>query len=136
MQRILTKGKVVEGAKRGRELGFPTANIELTKEQANALPPIGIYAVWVKGKNHGLDIAHKGAASWGFNPTFGLEKPQLEVHILDFNEMIYGEDLEVEFVEFIRGEIKFESLENLIQHIADDCAKCDKLLEVNAPQIL
>ena len=116
---------MVEGAKRGRELGFPTANIELNQKLASTLPDIGIYAVFVKLKN---DTYH-GAASWGFNPTFGLKNPQLEVHILDFDEMIYGETLGVEFVEFIRGESKFESIEKLIETIADDCVKCRKLLQ-------
>ena len=125
MERIEVSGLVVEGAKRGKTLGFPTANIELNKEQALLLPNIGIYAVNVKLNEKTLD----GAASWGFNPTFGLENPQLEVHILNFNEDIYGKKISVEFVEFIRGEIKFESIEKLKENIQEDCIKCEKILQ-------
>tara|TARA_R110000868_G_scaffold189695_2_gene432998 strand:+ start:46072 stop:46464 length:393 start_codon:yes stop_codon:yes gene_type:complete len=126
MKRIKVSGIVVEGAKRGRELGFPTANIELNQDQAKSMPDIGIYAVNTILNNK----KYMGAASWGFNPTFGLEKPQLEVHILDFDKMIYGETLSVEFAEFIRGEKKFTSIEKLKETIFDDCIKCRTILEM------
>lgn len=132
MENITISGIVVTGAKRGRELGFPTANIELNKKQVATLPSIGIYAVWVQLKNH----LYLGAASWGFNPTFGLEKPQLEVHILDFDTMIYNETLKIEFAEFIRGEIKFTNLEDLKKNIADDCVKCRAILNSKKPKVL
>ncbi|MAI08786.1 MAG: hypothetical protein CMF61_07490 [Magnetococcales bacterium] len=127
-EQITVQGPVVHGAKRGRELGFPTANIELNEEYASKMPEIGIYAVWVKSNSPKINGICMGAASWGFNPTFGLTNPQLEVHILNFDNDIYGEELEVEFVEFIRGEINFACLESLVEKIQEDCEKTEEIL--------
>lgn len=127
-EHITVKGPVVHGAKRGRELGFPTANIELNDKFVKKMPEIGIYAVWVKSNSAKIKGTCMGAASWGFNPTFGLSNPQLEVHILNFDDDIYDETLEVEFVEFIRGEINFACLESLIEKMQEDCKKTEEIL--------
>jgi riboflavin kinase/FMN adenylyltransferase len=116
-------GIVIEGAKRGRQLGYPTANLDTKPEN---LPKIGVYAVMVNIK--GRDTWHMGAASVGYNPTFGLKVPQFEVHILDFDEDIYGETLQVECKHYLRDELKFDGLDALIEQIEADCTKARELL--------
>ncbi|MBM4276437.1 MAG: bifunctional riboflavin kinase/FAD synthetase [Deltaproteobacteria bacterium] len=106
-------GRVIEGTKRGRALGFPTANLEMAEE---LYPKPGVYAVRVKRKRQWL----KGLANIGFNPTFDAKAVSLEVHILNFAGEIYGEELQVYFTERIRDEIRFSSTEGLIQQIRKD----------------
>ena len=112
-------GNVIEGAKRGQTLGFPTANLE-TKDEL--YPPIGVYAVEVI-RNH---KTHHGLASIGRNPTFQVQYEassapvSLEVYILNFNETIYGEEIQVDFKKRIRGEIRFESSAQLVEQIQKD----------------
>lgn len=103
-------GKVVHGAKRGRELGFPTANIHI-KHERPALT--GVYAVKLDRLN--------AVANLGVRPTIaGVPKLLLEVHILDFNENIYGKHVHVEFLHKIRDEMKFNDLDALKAQIAQD----------------
>ena len=103
-------GKVVHGAKRGRELGFPTANIHMRHERP-ALT--GVYAVKLDGLN--------SVANLGVRPTIaGVPKLLLEVHILDFNGDLYGRHVHVEFLHKIREEIKFDGLDALKAQIAQD----------------
>ena len=103
-------GKVVHGAKRGRELGFPTANIHMRHERP-ALT--GVYAVKLDGLN--------SVANLGVRPTIaGVPKLLLEVHVLDFNDNLYGKHVHVEFLHKIRIEMKFESLDALKTQIAAD----------------
>ena len=103
-------GKVVHGAKRGRELGFPTANIHMRHERP-ALT--GVYAVKLDGFN--------AVANLGVRPTIaGIPKLLLEVHVLDFNGDLYGKHVHVEFLHKIRDEQKFASLEALKAQIAID----------------
>ena len=103
-------GKVVHGAKRGRELGFPTANIHMRHERP-ALT--GVYAVKLDGLN--------AVANLGVRPTIaGVPKLLLEVHVLDFNGDLYGKHVHVEFLHKIRDEMKFESLDALKTQIAAD----------------
>jgi len=109
-------GIVVQGDKRGRELGFPTANLRIENED-KLLPAIGIYAVEfiVKGN------IYQGLLSIGKRPTFydsGEIVP--EVYVFDFNEDIYGENVTVNLVERIRGEEKFSSAEELIEQMKKD----------------
>jgi len=103
-------GKVVHGAQRGRELGFPTANIHMRHER----PAIkGVYAVKLDGLN--------AIANLGVRPTIsGVPKLLLEVHVLDFDNDLYGKHVHVEFMHKIREEKKFESLDALKAHIAKD----------------
>jgi riboflavin kinase/FMN adenylyltransferase len=112
-------GKVVEGAQRGKNLGFPTANLEISDE---LYPKIGVYAVEVQW-NHQL---LSGVANIGLNPTF-LPEPSkkggelsLEVHILNFDREIYGEEIQVNFKRRIRDEIRFTSPAQLIDRIQKD----------------
>ena len=112
-------GEVVEGAKRGQALGFPTANLELSDE---LYPKAGVYAVEVEWRQQRLN----GLANVGSNPTFfseqdGKGKPiSLEVYILNFNRKIYGEEIQVNFKRRIRNEVRFESSSLLIEQIKKD----------------
>ncbi|MEC8066715.1 MAG: riboflavin kinase [Pseudomonadota bacterium] len=126
---IHIQGTVVHGAKRGRELGFPTANIELSEKQLKTMPKIGIYAGYVHCPSTHGDKTLMGAISWGFNPTFGLKNPQLEVHILDFDHDIYDQQLSINFVEFIRGEVSFTTLEALVEKMGEDCLITRQILK-------
>lgn len=114
-------GQVVGGAKRGTGLGFPTANL--------TLPPgtdlgFGIYAVrvWLDGK------AHPAAAYLGTRPTFDDGAPVLEVFLLDFDGDLYGREIEVEFIDFIREDRKFASLDALKAQMAEDTDKARRML--------
>lgn len=108
-------GQVVRGDGRGRTIGFPTANIQLDK--SFVIPRTGVYAVEVEVKGQ----VRSGVMNIGYKPTFTTDnKLSLEVHILDFNEDIYGEQIAVRFHAFIRGERKFPSIEQLIAQIRQD----------------
>ena len=109
------KGQVSHGDKRGRELGYPTANIDMGDYCS---PAYGIYAVKIKVDGEW----HIGAANIGIRPMFEVKKPLLEVYILDFDREIYGEDVIVEPVAYLRGEMKFDNLDDLKQQMAKDVA--------------
>jgi riboflavin kinase/FMN adenylyltransferase len=106
-------GQVVHGDKRGRDLGFPTANIRLDN---NCGLKHGIYAVRVGHGKTRLD----GVASFGRRPTFDNGAPLLEVFLFDFRGDLYGEMLDVAFIGFIREELKFSSAEALIRRMDED----------------
>ncbi len=110
-------GTVIEGDQLGRKLGFPTANISVQNEQ---LPPPGVYAAMTFLYNDPLP----SVINLGHKPTVSGTKAamQLEVHILDFNANLYGTDIEVEILQLLRPEQKFDSLESLKQQIAKDVA--------------
>lgn len=114
-------GEVVLGKQLGRELGAPTANIDI---DARSLPLQGVFAVEVSlGKR-----ALAGVASIGYNPTIADNlKASLEVHIFDFNEDVYGECLTVSFVKKLRDETKFSNLEALKQQIIVDIEQAKKV---------
>lgn len=111
------QGKVVEGIKLGRKLGYPTANIELD-EPKKLLPRNGVYAV-IASVN---DREYKGMLSIGTRPTLNLPKPEkaVEVNLFDFEGDLYNKSIKVSFIEWLRSEIKFGSLEELKQQIAVD----------------
>ena len=113
-------GEVMHGEKRGRDLGYPTANIRLDK---NCGLKHGIYAVRV-GLGGGKDqVRFDGAASFGRRPTFDNGAPLLEVFLFDFEGDLYGKSLDVAFIAFIRDELKFDSIEALIRQMDDDSAR-------------
>ncbi len=115
-------GKVIRGDGRGRELGFPTANLDITDL---CIPPSGVYAahVLVEGQTH------RAAVNIGLRPT--VKEPEqrlhIEAHILDFEGDLYDEELKITIVEKLRDEEKFESLEELQKQIAADIQKARKL---------
>ncbi|MEI7864418.1 MAG: riboflavin biosynthesis protein RibF [Chthoniobacterales bacterium] len=109
-------GPVVAGARRGHELGFPTANIVVDGLQ---LPPDGVYAVQARLGESWL----RGVANLGVRPTISTDAARvLEVHLLDFKGDLYGREMEVQFLRFLRGEKKFTSLDELRAQIACDIA--------------
>lgn len=114
-------GKVVGGAKRGTGLGFPTANVPLPRGTGLGH---GIYAVRVYMEGQSLD----GAAYLGTRPTYDDGKPVLEVFLFGFDDDLYGREIEVEFIEFIRPDRKFESSEALIAQMEIDCARARDIL--------
>src|SRR4030081_1766047 len=109
-------GLVIHGEKRGRDLGYPTANIRLDR---NCGLKHGIYAVRV---GHD-DKLYDGVASFGRRPTFDNGAPLLEVFLFDFEGDLYGKVLDVAFIAFIRDELKFEGIEPLVRQMDDDSAR-------------
>jgi riboflavin kinase/FMN adenylyltransferase len=113
-------GTVIHGEKRGRDLGYPTANIRLDKTCGLKH---GIYAVRV-GRGQGKDQQRfDGVASFGRRPTFDNGAPLLEVFLFDFKGDLYGQALDVAFISFIREELKFDSVEALIRRMDQDSAE-------------
>ncbi|MEZ5964796.1 MAG: riboflavin biosynthesis protein RibF [Planctomycetota bacterium] len=117
-------GVVEQGDRRGRQLGFPTANLV---PQSSVLPPLGVYAVHVIHDGE----TYAGVANHGRRPTFaGEDGPTvLEVHLLDFEGDLYGATLEVSFVAALRGEQTFASAEALRTQIAKDVARARAMLQ-------
>ncbi len=120
------EGRVRRGDRRGRELGFPTANVELEDYQR---PKYGVYAVRVT-----LDDGseHPGVASLGVRPTFEPPTELLEAHLFGFDGDLYDRSIEVALHAFIREERKFESLDDLVAHMREDEAAARKLLALPA----
>ncbi len=120
------RGTVEHGDQRGRELGFPTANLQIPAEIQ--LPADGIYAGWFVRADGSV---HATAMSLGHRPTF-YERPQgsplLECHLLDFAGDLYGEAVEVRFVERLRGEVRFDGVDALVAQMTDDVAQTRRLL--------
>jgi riboflavin kinase / FMN adenylyltransferase len=106
-------GEVIHGEKRGRDLGYPTANIRLDN---NCALKHGIYAVRVGRGNERFD----GVASFGRRPTFDNGAPLLEIFLFDFKGDLYGQALDVAFIGFIRDELKFSSVDALVQQMDHD----------------
>ena len=118
-------GVVVKGQQIGREIGFPTANLEITSRY-KLLPPHGIYAVfvWVKG------VRHRGMLYRGNRPVLkGHHNITIEVNIFDFNEDIYGETIKVELIDFIRPDRNFATLEELVIQLANDEQRSKAILQ-------
>ena len=111
-------GTVIEGDRRGRTLGFPTANIALDDILA---PLAGVYAVNVTIEPDSSQDVLPGVASIGVKPTFGTHAPNLEVYIFDFADVLYGKLMVVELVGFLRPEIRYENVEDLIGQMHRDC---------------
>jgi riboflavin kinase/FMN adenylyltransferase len=113
-------GEVIHGEKRGGGLGYPTANIRLGKDCGLRH---GIYAVRV-GRGQGTDHRRfDGVASFGRRPTFDNGAPLLEVFVFDFKDDLYGKELDVAFIGFIREELKFDSVAGLIRQMDEDSAR-------------
>lgn len=112
-------GIVTKGSQIGNKIGYPTANIEINDNYS--LLKKGVYAVRIKyNNNHYL-----GICNYGYNPSFNkIVKARLEVHIFNYNKDIYGELLEVEFIENIREEINFPSIDDFLIQLKKDCEYC------------
>lgn len=117
------RGEIVKGDQRGRELGYPTANMALGD---GVHPAYGIYAVLAKIEGEGEWL--KGAANIGIRPMFEVPIAQVETFIFDFNREIYGKILRVRPVKRLRGEARFASLDELITQMNADCEAARELL--------
>lgn len=117
------RGIVEHGDKRGRELGYPTANLVIDNYLR---PKYGIYAV--TGRILSTGEVLKGAASVGIRPQFEPPKELLEPYFFDFSGDLYGQEIEVAFHHFLRGEAKFDSLDELTAQMEKDCAEAKRLL--------
>lgn len=115
-------GVVVAGEGRGKSIGVPTANLELDPDQF--IPKLGVYAVTAQVGGRGW----RGVCNVGIRPTFGGSREIVEVHILEFDDDIYGSVLEVEFLHRIRDERQFESVDALVAQIHRDITEATALL--------
>ena len=113
-RRFTISGVVIHGAKRGRELGFPTINMEFPNQFV--LPADGVYAVSLTIAN----FHYNGVANIGNNPTFNGTHRRLEVHILQYSGILYGQEVTVSFLKHIRGQITFANAEELKLQISQD----------------
>jgi riboflavin kinase / FMN adenylyltransferase len=119
------EGEVIHGEKRGRELGYPTANMSVAGLH---LPAFGVYAVRadvLTGRQAG---SYMGAASLGVRPMFGVNTPNLETFLLDFKGDLYGQHISIGFVDYLRPELKFDGLPALIAQMATDTAHARQIL--------
>ncbi|MBI4833143.1 MAG: riboflavin biosynthesis protein RibF, partial [Candidatus Lindowbacteria bacterium] len=121
-RRYSITGVIVGGSRLGREIGFPTANIEPHHE---AVPPNGIYAVWADVAG----VRKPGTLNIGYRPTVSNERKRtIEVHIMDFYHDIYDQQIEITFVEKLRDEAKFSSLDALADQIKKDVERARSIL--------
>lgn len=118
-------GAVQHGEKRGRTLGFPTANIDLTGLH---LPRFGVYAVTVEILDGPHKGRHRGAASIGVRPMFGVNTPNLEVFLLDFSGDLYGAEVSVGLVKFLRPEENYPDVDTLVAQMNRDCDQAAEAL--------
>jgi riboflavin kinase/FMN adenylyltransferase len=116
-------GHVMHGDKRGRKIGFPTANLDVADL---AHPPAGIYAVRARLEKDGT--IWNGAAYLGFRPTFQGRTMVLETHMLDVSPDLYNERLEIQFVQRVREDRAYKSAEELAEQIARDCDRTREIL--------
>ncbi|RXI97963.1 bifunctional riboflavin kinase/FAD synthetase [Anaerobacillus alkaliphilus] len=117
------RGKVIHGEKRGRSIGFPTANIDTDRY---FLPTNGVYAVYVKIQER----TYEGVCNIGFKPTFhdNAVVKSVEIHVFEFNDEIYDENITVQWIKRIRSEKKFAGVQQLIDQIASDKASAKQIL--------
>jgi riboflavin kinase/FMN adenylyltransferase len=115
---FILEGIVIHGAKIGRTIGFPTANINYPKDIVKL--PFGVYCALINGK--------KTVMNWGMKPTVNnTQEPVVEAHILDFDGDLYGKKIKIEVLKQIRGEKKFANLDKLKTQISEDVKQCLEL---------
>jgi riboflavin kinase/FMN adenylyltransferase len=127
------EGHVQHGDRRGRAIGFPTANLDL---EGYLLPAFGVYAVRVGFEAPHDPAWHDGVANLGLRPTIGDDKVLLEAHLFDTDQDLYGRLVRVQLVEFIRPERKFAGLDPLKAQIAKDCDKAREILAARETSIV
>lgn len=125
--RWFVQAEVIHGEKRGRQLGYPTANMKLSPHCRLAL---GIYAVSVRRQNGTL---HHGVASYGRRPQFDNGAALLEAYLFDFSDDLYGETLMVTFHDFLRGEARFDGVDALVAQMDNDSARARQILQAARP---
>ncbi len=119
------EGAVIHGHKRGRELGYPTANMDISGLH---LPRFGVYAVRISVLTGAHMGDYIGAASLGVRPMFGENQPNFETFIFDFSGDLYGAEISVSLIEFLRDEAKFDGLPALLAQMEQDCARARAIL--------
>ncbi|MFT7594116.1 MAG: riboflavin kinase/FMN adenylyltransferase [Paracoccaceae bacterium] len=119
------EGQVIGGEQRGRQLGYPTANMSI---EGLHPPKFGVYAVLVDVLDGPHQGSYHGAASMGVRPMFGENRPNLETFIFDFSGDLYGATLSVGLVDYLRAEEKFDDLDALITQMDADCARARAIL--------
>lgn len=119
------EGAVLHGDKRGKDLGFPTANMGVAGLH---LPRLGVYAVKVDVLTGPHQGSYDGAASLGVRPMFGDNRPNLETHLFDFAGDLYGEHLSVALIDYLRAEMTFDGLPALIAQMTADCDRARGIL--------
>ncbi|MEX0348969.1 MAG: bifunctional riboflavin kinase/FAD synthetase [Paracoccaceae bacterium] len=119
------EGEVIGGEQRGRELGYPTANMSM---DGLHLPKFGVYAVLVDVLDGPHAGSYHGAASVGVRPMFDGEQPNIETFLFDFSGDLYGATLSVGLVEYLRPEMTFDGLDALIAQMGGDCARARDIL--------
>ncbi|MGI5215519.1 bifunctional riboflavin kinase/FAD synthetase [Plantactinospora sp. CA-290183] len=131
------EGVVVRGDQRGREIGFPTAN--LLCHRYAAVPADGIYAAWLVRRAGGADqppARLPAAVSIGTNPTFSGRERRVEAYVLDFSGDLYGERVALDFVAYLRPMQQFDGVEPLVAQIAEDVAQTRRVLDLGSPDPL
>jgi riboflavin kinase/FMN adenylyltransferase len=127
--RFTIAGEVVEGDRRGRTLGYPTAN--LVPKAGFVTPGHGVYAACARVQSHPADIVHTAAVSIGVRPTFVTGRGELiEAYLLDFDGDLYGTRLELAFLKRLRGEKRFDSVDALVEQMGEDVAAARAICEV------
>jgi len=118
-------GPVIHGDGRGRKINIPTANIDYPKDKV--IPANGVYACWAWIREE----KHPAAINIGINPTFTPDKqtPNVEAHILDFDRDLYDQELKLEFVQYLREELKFDSVDALLENIHEDIIQTREILK-------
>ena len=116
-------GRVIPGEHRGIELGFPTANLDINREQA--IPAEGVYATWayIDGK------AYYSMTNIGKRPTFGGGERTIEVYVLDYHNDLYEHELKIDIIERLRSEKQFDTVEELKKQIAEDIKQGKAILK-------
>lgn len=127
--RFQVANEVVEGDRRGRKLGFPTANLD--PPDRKVAPAIGVYAAFT----HTPGGVHQSAVNVGVRPTFGSGGLVIESYILDFDADLYGQTLTVEFVEYLRPEIKFDDVDALVAQMHLDVERASQVLSATDPTV-
>jgi len=116
-------GTVVQGKQVGEKLGFPTANLEVDHPE-KVLPTDGVYAVYVKMK----ETTYSGTCNIGFSPTIKGEKREIEIFLHDYAGDLYSETLKIQFVERLRNEMKFNTVDELVEQMEQDRRNSERLL--------
>ena len=119
------EGEVIHGEKRGRQLGYPTANMDVTGLH---LPKFGVYAVRVDVLTGSQTGQYIGAASLGVRPMFGVNMPNIESFLFDFTGDLYGHHLSVALIDYLRPEMKFDGVPALLEQMARDCQTARDIL--------
>jgi len=121
------EGRVVQGDSRGKSLGFPTANLDYWPNKI--LPPNGVYATWAwVGNRYPLIERVAAATSIGTRPTFRGEEIRIEAYLLDFNRDLYGQPLSLEFIDYLRPELYFANVDDLITQMVQDTQVVQEIL--------